>query len=303
MIIPTFWISTRWSLRLFAGWAPSCRGTGLTQGNWTVRFSIPDGLIFVTPNVDPAFLVLGHEDIEGGLGAPLWRGPLVFLPLAVFQTFQLNHPQWSFFSYDDFLALGRVGLRWLNQDLLPIKLDHIHICREWVLVELHLGTFCKFQSSFVFGWLNLSTENIAIISSIRIRIMPFTIRMLFDLFRWWYDMTTWQFDLFFLQQVIKNPIILSDVKSVAHLILSAFKSRLYARAHEWFRFRPPTLFGYTHVSLFVVRRLATIFDHINVTLISRLFTTPRKASRLFDSAFAIQSLLQNLANIRKDMTL
>jgi hypothetical protein len=104
----------------------------------------------VTPNADPAFLVLGHEDIEGGLGAPLWHGPLVFLPLAVFQTFQLNHPQWSFFSYDDFLALGRVGLRWLNQDLLPIKLDHIHICREWVLVELHLGTFCKFQSSFVF---------------------------------------------------------------------------------------------------------------------------------------------------------
>jgi hypothetical protein len=39
-------------------------------------------------------------------------------------------------------------------------------------------------------------------------------------------MITWQFNLFLLQEVIKNPITLSDVESVEHLILSAFRSRL-----------------------------------------------------------------------------
>jgi hypothetical protein len=106
-----------------------------------------------------------------------------------------------------------------------------------------------------------------------------------------------------LQQVIKNPITLSDVKSVARFILLAFRGRLQARSYEWFRFRPSTPFGYTHVGLFVVRQLATILNHINMTLVSNLFTTPRKVvSRLFDSAFGIQSLLQDLANIKKGMT-
>jgi hypothetical protein len=79
-------------------------------------------------------------------------------------------------------------------------------------------------------------ENIAIISSMRIRIMPFTICMLLELFQQWYDVTTWQFNLLFLQQVIKNHITLSDIKCVAHFILLAFRSQLQARAHKWFRF-------------------------------------------------------------------
>jgi hypothetical protein len=54
--------------------------------------------------------------------------------------------------------------------------------------------------------------------------MPLTISMPFELFRGRYDMITWQFDLFFLQQVIKNPITLSDVEGVAHLILLIFRS-------------------------------------------------------------------------------
>jgi hypothetical protein len=198
----------------------------LTHGNQVVRFGILDDPVFVTPDANPTFLVLGHEDVEGGLWASLQLAPLVLLSLAILQTFWLNHPRWSLFSYDDLLALGRLGLRWLNQDLLPIELDHVHVCRECVLVELHLGTFYKFHSSFIYGRLNLSMKNIAIISSMRIRIMLFTIRMLFELFQRWYDMTTWQFNLFFLQQVIKYPITISDVKSVAHFILSAFCSRL-----------------------------------------------------------------------------
>jgi hypothetical protein len=58
-------------------------------------------------------------------------------------------------------------------------------------------------------------ENIVIISSMRKRIMSFTICMLFELFRRWYDMTTWEFNSLFMQQVIKYPITLSNVKCVA----------------------------------------------------------------------------------------
>jgi hypothetical protein len=73
--------------------------------------------------------------------------------------------------------------------------------------------------------IELVDGKIAIVSSMRIRIMPFTISTFFELFRRWYGMITWQFNLFFLQRVIKDPITLSDIKSVTHLVLSAFRSR------------------------------------------------------------------------------
>jgi hypothetical protein len=38
------------------------------------------------------------------------------------------------------------------------------------------------------------------------------------------DRVTWQFNLFFLQQVIKDPITLSDVKGVVHFGLLTFRS-------------------------------------------------------------------------------
>jgi hypothetical protein len=86
----------------------------LTQGNQTIWFGIPDGLVFMPPDAGPSFFVLGYEDVEGGLWASLWLAPHIPLPLAIFQTFWLEHPWWSLFSYDDLLALGHVGLRWLN---------------------------------------------------------------------------------------------------------------------------------------------------------------------------------------------
>jgi hypothetical protein len=82
--------------------------------------------------------------------------------------------------------------------------------------------------------------------------MPFIVCMLFELFRRWYDMITWQFDLFFLQQEIKEPITLSDIKIVSDFVLLTFRSRLQARAYEWFRFRSPIPFGYRYVDLFIV---------------------------------------------------
>jgi hypothetical protein len=112
----------------------------------------------VPRDVGPAFLVLGQEDVEGGLWVLLWLAPLILLPLPILQTFGLDHPQRLFFSYDDLLALGRLGLRSPNQNLLPLEPDHVHICWEWVLVKLHLRTFYKFQSSFVYGRLNLSKK-------------------------------------------------------------------------------------------------------------------------------------------------
>jgi hypothetical protein len=142
------------------------------------------------PDVGLAFLILGQEDVEGGLWATLRLAPLILLPLAILQTFRHDHPWRLLLSYDNLLSLGQLGMRWPNQNLLPLELNHIHIYREWVFVELYLGTLYKFQSSFVYSLLNLSTENIAVISSIRIRIMPFTICMLLELFRQWYDMTT-----------------------------------------------------------------------------------------------------------------
>jgi hypothetical protein len=109
----------------------------------------------VPPNSGPAFFIVGHEDVKGGLWEALRLAPLILLPLAILQTFWLNYPRWPLFSYDDLLPFGCLALRWPNQDLLPLELDHVHIHRERVLVELNLGIFCKFQSSFIYGRLNL----------------------------------------------------------------------------------------------------------------------------------------------------
>jgi hypothetical protein len=54
--------------------------------------------------------------------------------------------------------------------------------------------------------------------------------------------------------------------------------------------------------LFTAPRKASRLHNINVMHVPRLFTAPRKASRLLGSAFVIQSPLQDLANIEKDMT-
>jgi hypothetical protein len=136
---------------------------------------------FHAPIVGPAFLVFGHEDVEGGPWVTLWLAPLIILPFSILRTFWLDHPQRLLLSYDDLFALGQLGLRLLNQDLLPIELDHVHVRQEWVFIELHLATFSKFQLSFIYGRFYLSTENIAIVSRMIIRIMLFTISTLFEL--------------------------------------------------------------------------------------------------------------------------
>jgi hypothetical protein len=98
----------------------------------------------MTPDAGPAFLVHGHEDIEGVLWVFLWLAPLILPPLAIFWAFRFDYPQWSFFPYDNLFALSRLGLRWPNQDLFPIKLDYVHVRQKRVLVELHLGLSANF---------------------------------------------------------------------------------------------------------------------------------------------------------------
>jgi hypothetical protein len=70
-----------------------------------------------------------------------WLASLVLLPSANFWIFGPDPPPLSLFSYDDLLALGRLGLRWLNQDLLPLELDHVDVNLEWIFAELHLEIF------------------------------------------------------------------------------------------------------------------------------------------------------------------
>jgi hypothetical protein len=69
------------------------------------RFGKPDSLVFVLSDTGHVFLVLSHEDVEGGLWALLRLAPLILLRLAILQTFGLNHPRLSFLSYDNLLAL------------------------------------------------------------------------------------------------------------------------------------------------------------------------------------------------------
>jgi hypothetical protein len=78
----------------------------MAQGNRIVQLGISDGPVFVTPNTGPAFLVFGHENVEGGLWVLLRLAPLILLPLATFRTFWLDHPRWPLFSYDYVLDLG-----------------------------------------------------------------------------------------------------------------------------------------------------------------------------------------------------
>jgi hypothetical protein len=64
---------------------------------------------------------------------------------------------------DDYLfAFAFIDCVWPSQDFLALKVDHVH--RKGLRVHLH---FLKFQSSFVNGRLNLSTEYITIISGMR----------------------------------------------------------------------------------------------------------------------------------------
>jgi hypothetical protein len=64
---------------------------------------------------------------------------------------------------DDYLfVFAFIGCAWPNQDSLALEVDHVH--RKGLPVYLH---FLKFQSSFVNGRLNLSTEYITIISGMR----------------------------------------------------------------------------------------------------------------------------------------
>jgi hypothetical protein len=97
----------------------------------------------VTPDVGIAISIFSHENVEGDFWTRSWLASLILLPSANFYIFWFDHPRLSLFSYDNLFALGRLSLRWSNQDLLPIELNRVHISRERIFVELYLGTLHK----------------------------------------------------------------------------------------------------------------------------------------------------------------
>jgi hypothetical protein len=123
----------------------------LIQENRIVRFENPNGPIFTTLEAGFAISVFSQEDVEGDFWTRSWLASLVLLPSANFWIFGPDHPRLSLLSYDDIFALGRLSLRWLNQNFLPIKFNHVHVNLGWIFIELHLRIFSKFQSSFVYG--------------------------------------------------------------------------------------------------------------------------------------------------------
>jgi hypothetical protein len=60
----------------------------------------------MTLDAGPTFLVFGHENVGGGICSLLRLALLILLSLATFQTFWLDHPRWSLFSYVDIIAFG-----------------------------------------------------------------------------------------------------------------------------------------------------------------------------------------------------
>jgi hypothetical protein len=87
-----------------------------------VRFGKLNGSVFVTPDAGLVVSVFSHEDVEGGFRMRSWLASLVLLSSVNFWIFGPDHPWSSLFSYDDFLALGRLSLRCPNQTFFPWSL-------------------------------------------------------------------------------------------------------------------------------------------------------------------------------------
>jgi hypothetical protein len=73
----------------------------------------------------------------------------------------------SFVTNDHIFVHGRMSLFSMNQHLRILQINGVD--RKMVFVYLH---FLKTQLSFINGLLDLLIENIAIINSMRISIMP-----------------------------------------------------------------------------------------------------------------------------------
>jgi hypothetical protein len=80
----------------------------------------------------------------------------------------------ALFTDDHVLAFGRFSLFWSDQHLGILQINGVDWKRS--IIHLHL---LKAQSSFINGRLHLSTKSIAIISSMRKRIVPHAISLPF----------------------------------------------------------------------------------------------------------------------------
>jgi hypothetical protein len=81
------------------------------------------------------------------------------------------------------------------------------------------GKGFKLKFPLLNSWLNLLSEDLAIISVMRRRIMPVAILHPFKLFCRWYSMELRELNLPLLKQQIKYLIVLSDIKAESFWLL------------------------------------------------------------------------------------
>src|SRR4051812_28779641 len=151
-----------------------------------------------------------------------------------------------------------------------------------MLINFHLR---KIQSSVINGRLYLSSKNIAIVSSMRKRIMILAISASFQLFKRRQSMS--YSNNFSLRQSIKYFITLGNVKSKLHLFITILMNRFQIIASKWFGLRWPNKFCRKNITL-IVRVITIIFDHIHLWTIGFV---SMHFFEVFASAFLSQSPL------------
>jgi hypothetical protein len=88
-------------------------------------------------------------------------------------------------------------------------------------LDVHITfVFLRTYPAFVDGFLDEFSENSALIGTMIVRIMIFTILSLFKFLGRRYFVISCQLDLTLLEQKIKNPIGLADIKAVLLVVIN-----------------------------------------------------------------------------------
>jgi hypothetical protein len=154
----------------------------------------------------------------------------------------------------------------------------------------------KTQSSFINGQLDLVTEDIAIISSMRIRTMPPAISFPFQFIQWRYSVRHFNAASFI--QFIKNLITFGYIESKLNFLLPIFVNRLERVKIIRLNLRRPTKVSSTNIIRLIARTLGIIINIVNIA--TSMFKT---IFRFSTSAFLGQSTLLQLRESNKSMTI
>jgi hypothetical protein len=197
----------------------------------------------------------------------------------------------SLFTDDQIVALGCLSLLWTDQHLGILQINGVD--QKRIFIHLHL---LKTQPAFIDGRLDLPMENITIIGSMRIRIMPSTISFPFQLIQRGYSMRHLNAASF--MQFIKNLITLGYIKSKLNLLLPIFVNQLEKVTRIRFSLGRPTKFSSINIIRLIARTIGITFNIINIvtSMLKAIFG-------FFTPAFLGQSSLLQLRNCKKSMTI